>query len=125
MNCSAFSGGTLESELFGHEKGAFTDAHRDHKGRFELADQGTLFLDETSDIQLSIQAKLLRAKNRLNNLIKRYYESGAHEFGNHYYDRAIFEWKRVMSLAAGYDQDIYKRAEGKIQEAKSKITGLN
>ncbi len=60
VNCSAFSGGTLESELFGHEKGAFTDAHRDHKGRFELADQGTLFLDEGSDIPLSIQVKLLR-----------------------------------------------------------------
>jgi len=60
VNCSAFSGGTLESELFGHVKGAFTDAHRDHKGRFELADQGTLFLDEGSDISLSIQVKLLR-----------------------------------------------------------------
>ena len=60
VNCSAFSGGTLESELFGHDKGAFTDAHRDHKGRFELADQGTLFLDEGSDIPLSIQVKLLR-----------------------------------------------------------------
>ena len=60
VNCSVFSGGTLESELFGHVKGAFTDAHRDHKGRFELADQGTLFLDEVSDIPLSIQVKLLR-----------------------------------------------------------------
>ena len=60
VNCSAFSAGTLESELFGHEKGAFTDAHRDHKGRFELADQGTLFLDEGSDIPLGIQVKLLR-----------------------------------------------------------------
>jgi DNA-binding NtrC family response regulator len=60
VNCSAFSGGTLESELFGHVKGAFTDAHRDHKGRFELADQGTLFMDEVSDIPLNIQVKLLR-----------------------------------------------------------------
>ena len=60
MNCSAFSGGTRESELFGHVKGAFTDAHRDHKGRFELADQGTLFLDEVNDISLGIQVKLLR-----------------------------------------------------------------
>lgn len=60
VNCSAFSKGTLESELFGHVKGAFTSAIRDHKGRFELADQGTLFLDEIGDISPGIQTKLLR-----------------------------------------------------------------
>ncbi len=60
LNCSAFSKGTLESELFGHVKGAFTSAFRDHKGRFELANQGTLFLDEVGDIELDIQVKLLR-----------------------------------------------------------------
>jgi len=60
VSCSAFSGGTLESELFGHVKGAFTNAYRDHKGRFELADQGTLFLDEVGDVPLSTQVKLLR-----------------------------------------------------------------
>ena len=50
----------FESEMFGHKKGAFTDAHRDHTGRFELASEGTLFLDEISNLSMHLQAKLLR-----------------------------------------------------------------
>lgn len=60
VNCQVFAEGTLESELFGHEKGAFTGAMEKRIGRFEAADQGTLFLDEIGDIPLSLQGKLLR-----------------------------------------------------------------
>jgi len=60
LNCSAISAGLVESELFGHVKGAFTGAHDRRIGRFELANNGTLFLDEVSELPLDTQAKLLR-----------------------------------------------------------------
>lgn len=61
VNCAAIPGELIESELFGHEKGAFTSAVKDRKGKFELASGGTLFLDEIGDMSLAAQAKVLRA----------------------------------------------------------------
>ncbi|HWN98855.1 MAG TPA: sigma-54 dependent transcriptional regulator [Blastocatellia bacterium] len=60
VNCAAINENLLESELFGHEKGSFTGAHTQKKGQFEIADRGTLFLDEIGDLNISMQAKILR-----------------------------------------------------------------
>lgn len=72
INCAAIPEALLESELFGHERGAFTDAKRSYKGLFAQAHQGTLFLDEIGDMSLSIQAKLLRVIQE-----KRFYPLGS------------------------------------------------
>ncbi len=68
VNCAAIPSELIESELFGHEKGAFTSAIKQRKGKFELADGGTIFLDEIGDMSLSAQAKVLRAlqENKIN-----------------------------------------------------------
>ncbi len=66
INCTSIPDELLESELFGHEKGAFTDAKKEKKGLFELSDGGTLFLDEIGDMKMSMQAKLLRVLQEKN-----------------------------------------------------------
>jgi DNA-binding NtrC family response regulator len=60
VNCGAIPEGTIDSELFGHEKGAFTDAKNEHKGYFEIANNGTLFLDEVGELPMQTQVRLLR-----------------------------------------------------------------
>lgn len=60
VNCAAIPSELIESELFGHEKGAFTSAHKERKGKFEQANKGTIFLDEVGDMSLSAQSKVLR-----------------------------------------------------------------
>jgi DNA-binding NtrC family response regulator len=74
VNCAALPENLLESELFGHERGAFTSAESRRKGRFELADKGTIFLDEIGDISQAMQAKLLRVLQE-----KRFERVGGHE----------------------------------------------
>jgi transcriptional regulator with GAF, ATPase, and Fis domain len=75
VNCAAIPSELIESELFGHEKGAFTSAIKQRKGKFEQASGGTLFLDEIGDMSLSAQAKVLRALQE--NIISRVGSDGA------------------------------------------------
>jgi DNA-binding NtrC family response regulator len=106
LNCAAMSESLLESELFGHEKGAFTGAERLRKGRFELSDRGTLLLDEISEISPRIQAKLLRV------LQERAFERVGSSTTLHVDVRVLATTNRELprSVAAGeFRQDLYFR----------------
>jgi len=76
LNCSTMPETLVESELFGHEKGAFTGADKQRKGKFELADNGTLFLDEVGDMPVSTQAKFLRVlqERKLTRVVRKNYK---------------------------------------------------
>lgn len=106
LNCAALSGGLLESELFGHEKGAFTGADQLRKGRFELADGGTLLLDEISEINPTLQAKLLRV------LQERQFERVGSSLTMQVDARVIATTNRDLAShvnAGGFRQDLYYR----------------
>ena len=97
VNCAAINENLLESELFGHEKGSFTGAISDKKGLFEVADNGTLFLDEIGEMDISLQAKLLRALQ----------EKQIRRVG------AIREIKTDVRVVAATNRDLLKMVEEK------------
>jgi transcriptional regulator with PAS, ATPase and Fis domain len=106
VNCAALSESLLESELFGHEKGSFTGADRMRRGRFELADGGTLLLDEISEIAGSLQAKLLRV------LQENQFERVGSSLTQQVDVRVVAPTNRNLEAAVGegkFRQDLYYR----------------
>ncbi|HMQ63631.1 MAG TPA: sigma-54 dependent transcriptional regulator [Flavilitoribacter sp.] len=106
VNLGGISGSLFESELFGHKKGAFTDARHDRKGRFELSDTGTIFLDEIGELELSSQVKLLRV------LQDRSFEMLGSSFSRRVDVRVISATNRDLSeeVAAGnFREDLFYR----------------
>jgi transcriptional regulator with PAS, ATPase and Fis domain len=106
VNCAAINENLLESELFGHEKGSFTGAHADKKGLFEIADRGSLFLDEIAELDVAMQAKLLRALQERK--IRRV--GGTHEIGvDVRVIAATTRDLRAMVAAGRFRDDLYYR----------------
>jgi transcriptional regulator with PAS, ATPase and Fis domain len=106
LHCAELSANIIESELFGHERGAFTGADQQRKGRFELADQGTLFIDEISEIPPAVQTKLLRV------LQDRQFERVGGNETVHVDVRVIAATNRRLDLLAARDEfreDLYYR----------------
>jgi transcriptional regulator with GAF, ATPase, and Fis domain len=106
VNCAAIPQGLLESELFGHEKGAFTGAHRRKAGQFEFAKSGTIYLDEIAELPLGLQAKLLHVLQDFN-----FARVGGHEL-IHVDARVIAATNRDLEQAlvrGEFREDLYYR----------------